>query len=207
MPRSRYDTFNEQDMMHDFNTSNVVKWVQRYDNTRLVDTDSGGPANDLHVGDVDDMHVGGPSAKNLHKPGPHQYMMDGEYGNIEIWIANHTWTDSANTSEVCRLYGNPTPKSPEISPPPAAVAAQIAALAAAAKVVGNLSVASYVQLTDTEMECDGIISMDRTAKFSAAQIAEIKKANDALVGEPTACSPIPGVQEGQGHAMPRWLWA
>lgn len=30
--------------------------------------------------------------------------MDGEYGNIEVWIANHTWTDSANTSEVCRLY-------------------------------------------------------------------------------------------------------
>ena len=32
-------------------------------------------------------------------------MMDGEYGNIEFWIANHTWTDSANRSEVCRLYG------------------------------------------------------------------------------------------------------
>eukprot|EP01046_Picozoa_sp_COSAG06_P095277 COSAG06_NODE_41404_length_392_cov_0.440273_1_plen_43_part_10 len=31
--------------------------------------------------------------------------MDGEYGNIEFWIANHTWTDSANRSEVCRLYG------------------------------------------------------------------------------------------------------
>ena len=46
----------------------VVRWVQSYDSTRLVDTDSGGPANDLHVGDVDDMHVGGPSPKNPHKP-------------------------------------------------------------------------------------------------------------------------------------------
>ena len=64
----------------------VVRWVQSYDSTRLVDTDSGGPANDLHVGDVDDMHVGGPSPKNPHKPGPRQYMMDGEYGNIEIWV-------------------------------------------------------------------------------------------------------------------------
>jgi hypothetical protein len=35
-------------------------------------------------------------------------MMDGEYGNIEFWIANHTWTDSANRSEVCRLYGKET---------------------------------------------------------------------------------------------------
>ena len=82
----QYDTFNEQDMMHDFNTSNVVKWVQRYDPTRLVDTDSGGPDNSLHVGDVDDLHVGGPSPTNPHKPSARQYMMDGEYGNLEFWI-------------------------------------------------------------------------------------------------------------------------
>ena len=43
-----------------------MRWVQSYDSTRLVDTDSGGPANDLHVRDVDDMHVGGPSPKNPH---------------------------------------------------------------------------------------------------------------------------------------------
>ena len=67
-------------------------------------------------------------------------------GLLDPQIANHTWTDSANTSEVCRLYGNPSPKSPQVSPPPAAVAAQIAGLAAAAKAVGNLSVASYVQV-------------------------------------------------------------
>eukprot|EP01043_Picozoa_sp_COSAG02_P078202 COSAG02_NODE_17489_length_999_cov_9.566485_1_plen_190_part_00 len=183
--------------------------VQRYDSTRLVDTDSGGPANDLHVGDVDDMHVGGPSAKNPHKPGPRQYMMDGEYGNIEVWIANHTWTDSANTSEVCRLYGNPGPKNPQKSPPPAAVATQIAALATAAKLVGNLSVASYVQLTDTEMECDGVLSMDRTPKFSVEQIAQIQEANKALVGQPVACTPLPTPAQGerQRHEIPRWLWS
>ena len=182
--------------------------VQRYDSTRLVDTDSGGPDNGLHVGDVDDLHVGGPSAKNLHEPGPRQYMMDGEYGNIEVWIANHTWTDSANTSEVCRLYGNPTAKNPQESPPPATVAEQIANLADAAKALGNLSVASYVQLTDTEMECDGILSMDRTPKFSAEQISHIKKANEALVGEPVACTPLSTPAPGPKEVakMPRWLW-
>ena len=135
-------------------------------------------------------------------------MMDGEYGNIEIWVANHTWTDSANTSEVCRLYGNPSKKNPQKSPTPAAVASQIAGLAAAAKTVGNLSVASYVQLTDTEMECDGIISMDRTPKFSTAQIAQIKKANELLVGEPVACTPITAPPLGQYEVLevPRWLW-
>ena len=70
-------------------------------------------------------------------------------------IANHTWTDSANTSEVCRLYGNPSPKSPQVSPPPGAVATQIAGLAAAAKAVGNLSVASYVQV---RIDCSGCIN-------------------------------------------------
>eukprot|EP01047_Picozoa_sp_COSAG01_P044194 COSAG01_NODE_3979_length_5471_cov_3.013217_4_plen_156_part_00 len=86
----QFNTFNEQDMEHDFNVSNAVRWVQRYDSTRLVDADSGGPGNDLHVGDVDDLHVGGPSAQNPHRPGPRQYAMDGEYGNIEVWVANHS---------------------------------------------------------------------------------------------------------------------
>ena len=48
-------------------------------------------------------------------------------------------------------------------------------MAAAAEQLGNLSVASYVQLTDTEMECDGVLSYDRTPKFSAEQIAMIRK--------------------------------
>ena len=54
------------------------------------------------------------------------------------------------------------------------------------------------------MECDGVISYDRTAKFSGAQIASIKKANDALVGTPTKCDPIPPAV-GMS-AVPRWLW-
>ena len=144
------DTFNEQDMMHDFNTSNVVKWLQRYDSSRMVDTDSGGPDNSLHVGNVDDLHVGGPNAKNGHKPSPRQYMMDGEYGNIEFWIDGHTWTNSADKTEVCRLYGNPDASHPMISGPPHGVAVAIAGLANAARVFGNLSVASYVQLTGAQ---------------------------------------------------------
>ena len=108
------------------------------------------------------------------------------------------------------LQGNPGPKNPQKSPPPAAVAAQIAALATAAKVVGNLSVASYVQLTDTEMECDGVLSMDRTPKFSTEQIAQIKKANEALVDQPVACTPLPGLGPAPGerrrHEIPRWVW-
>ena len=62
-----------------------------------------------------------------------------------------------------------------------------------------------LQLTDTEMECDGIISMDRTPKFTTAQIAEIKKASDALVGKPVACAALPDA--AARSSPPRWLWA
>ena len=48
--------------------------------------------------------------------------MDGEYGNMEFWIDGHTWTNSTNLTEVCRLYDNPTPKTPEQNAPPAEIA-------------------------------------------------------------------------------------
>ena len=53
----QFETFNEGDMVRSFaNVSDIVKYVQGYAPGRLVDTDSGGPANNLHVGDVDDIH-------------------------------------------------------------------------------------------------------------------------------------------------------
>ena len=56
----QWDLFNEQDMVEDFNTSGVLRWVRAHDPTRLIDVDSGGPANSDHRGDVDDLHVGAP---------------------------------------------------------------------------------------------------------------------------------------------------
>jgi hypothetical protein len=35
---------------------------------------------------------------------------------------------------------------------------------------------------DVENECDGMVNMDRTPKFNAAQIAQIVAANQALTG-------------------------
>ena len=44
----------------------------------------------------------------------------------------------------------------------------------------GLSYCVYTQTTDVENECDGMVSMDRSAKFSADQVAAIKAANLAL---------------------------
>ena len=63
--------------------------VQQLDPSRLVDTDSGGPANDLHIADVNDFHnypyPGNPSAS------PTQYAMQGEFGGIGAFISGHEW--------------------------------------------------------------------------------------------------------------------
>ena len=77
-------------MVKHFNASNVVKWTKEYDPTRLVDTNSGGPANNLHVGDVNDIHSypwpGNPT------PSDTQYAMIGEFGGIGAFVDGHMWT-------------------------------------------------------------------------------------------------------------------
>jgi len=51
----------------------------------------------------------------------------------------------------------------------------------------GVSVCIYTQTTDVENECDGMVNMDRSAKFSPAQVAEIRAANIALI---TAASQV-----------------
>ena len=52
-----YTVFNENDCVSVFNNvSDVVSWAKSLDPSRLIDTNSGGPGNALHVGDVNDIH-------------------------------------------------------------------------------------------------------------------------------------------------------
>jgi hypothetical protein len=57
--------------------------------TRLVDTNSGGPANKLYIGDVNDVH----SYPYPQDPAPSatQYAMQGEFGGIGAFIAGKEW--------------------------------------------------------------------------------------------------------------------
>lgn len=57
-----WTVFNEHDCVAQFNATQVVTMVQQLDTTRLVDTDSGGPANNLHIADANDIHVSGSNA-------------------------------------------------------------------------------------------------------------------------------------------------
>ena len=47
----------------------------------------------------------------------------------------------------------------------------------------HVSASVYTQTTDVELECDGFLNYDRTSKFSAADTAAIKKANEAIIAK------------------------
>ena len=54
----QWDIFNEGDCVQIFpDVPSIVGWLAEYDSSRLVDTNSGGGANDLAIGDVNDHHT------------------------------------------------------------------------------------------------------------------------------------------------------
>eukprot|EP01051_Picozoa_sp_SAG22_P008114 SAG22_NODE_601_length_8666_cov_7.089413_5_plen_669_part_00 len=191
----QWTLFNEADMVAKFDPAAVVGWARDYDPSRLLDTNSGGPANSLGIGDVNDTHDYpwplGPAAK---RPGPvpsaTQYAMLGEMGGMGSFTTGHMWA--------------PAPPGP--APPPGSKAAAgnrgcfsyghsfVSTPADEAEVyrwiVGNISrhpevsVSVYTQTADVEDECDGFLNYDRTKKMGAADEAMLKQLNLALIGKP-----------------------
>ena len=168
----QYTVFNEGDCVGVFkNVSAIVEWARAYDPSRLVDTNSGGPANDLHVGDVNDIHSYPWPGKPV--PSASQYAMVGEFGGIGTFQTGvHEWANGQ-----CGTYlKEPTPQ---------------AYTDVYVQMIGNLTVYKddpgvsaciYTQTTDVENECDGMENKDRSPKFTAAQVAQIKAANQRLTG-------------------------
>jgi hypothetical protein len=68
----------------------------------------------------------------------------------------------------------------------------------------DVAVAGYVQMTDVEQECDGLLSYDRTPKFSAVDTAAIRNANILLVGSPQR-GVVPADENKSKQPQPRWL--
>ena len=170
----QWETFNEGDCYGVFtnksgvSVEDVVAYVQQLDSTRLVDTDSGGGANNLHVGDVNDIH----DYPNPGDPQPYQnkqYAMIGEYGGIGCWVVGHEWASGCygyekvgtNVTAFNELY--------------------IGMTQAIIKNAGDISVVIYTQITDVENECDGYLSYDRTEKFNAKQKQSVVKANQEMI--------------------------
>jgi hypothetical protein len=165
----QWELFNEGDCYGVFNVPEVVAWATAYDPYRLIDTNSGGGANDLHIGDVNDIHSypwpGSPA------PSATQYAMLGEFGGLGAFINGKEWAPGQ-----CGTYlPTPTPADE------AGVYVNMTKILEVNKYSPGVSVSIYTQITDVENECDGFYNMDRSAKFSADQLAAVKAANQALI--------------------------
>jgi len=164
----QWTVFNEGDCIGVFDVPSTVKFAQSLDSTRLFDTNSGGPGNDLHIADVNDIHTypwpGDPY------PNSSQYAMLGEFGGIGAFVAGHEWVPKQ-----CGTY-LPVSTPEDEANTYIQMAKQIQAHKA------DISVSIYTQIADVERECDGFLNYDRTNKFNDAQTNAIKAANQALIG-------------------------
>jgi len=164
----QWTVFNEGDCVGSFDVPKTVSFAKSLDSTRLFDTDSGGPANDLHLADVNDIHSypypGDP------KPTKTQYGMIGEYGGIGAFVKGHEWVPNQ-----CGTYLH-------VDTPQEEADTYIAMVKTIASRKADISVCIYTQITDVERECDGFLNYDRTNKFNAQQTQAVHDANVALIG-------------------------
>lgn len=152
--------FNEGWGQHDTNA--VLKWVQQYDPTRLVNGPSGW--TDRGYGDMKDMHrYPGPG---MFPVMPDRVSVLGEFGGLGLPVKDHLWKDQGNwgyrtlktTSELRDGYRQ--------------------LLRRLHPLIGKgLAAAVYTQTTDVEIEVNGLLTYDRevlkldpveTAKWHAA---------------------------------------
>jgi hypothetical protein len=163
----QWDAFNEGDCVSQFNVPSVINQIRQLDPSRLLDTNSGGPGNDLHIADVNDVHTypypGDP------KPSATQYAMLGEFGGIGAFVAGKEWVPGQ-----CQTYLHVD--TPELE---ATTYIAMAQTIRSRKV--DLSASVYTQITDVERECDGFLNYDRTNKFNADQTARIATANQNII--------------------------
>jgi hypothetical protein len=144
-----------------FKTKEIVEWTKDYDPSRLVNPASGG--NHYPVGDMLDMH---------NYPQPKMGLFDseranvlGEYGGIGLALKEHLWIKDLNMGAfTCKTTGELTKTYIEY----AEILKQL--------VPYGYSAAVYTQITDVEMEVNGLITYDRKViKIDEQQIRKINQ--------------------------------
>jgi len=134
--------FNEAQAQH--NTAGLVSMVHKLDPSRLINQASGG--NHYGVGDFLDIHSYPPPAVPFSKT---QVLACGEYGGIGFIIPNHTWKVGDtyiminNKNDYTDLYNKFTDDLTLY------------------KTNMGLSAAVYTEITDVEVELNGLLTYDR----------------------------------------------
>lgn len=144
-----------------FETVNITKWLKSVDPTRLVLSAAGG--NDFGSGDIDDDHFyPGPAAPPAER---NRAAVLGEFGGFGLPLSGHTWEDEKNWGY--RSFRN----ADELTQ------AYVDAVAGVRPLVeSHLSAAIYTQITDVEIEVNGLMTYDREVlKIDEAKILATSK--------------------------------
>lgn len=151
--------FNEGWGQH--RTNDILAWTKRLDPTRLVDGPSGW--TDLGFGDMLDKH---------EYPGPGMFPAQGgrasvlgEFGGLGLPIDGHLWQQDKN-------WGYRSMKDrEELGQRYAALLANLPML-----IDRGLSAAIYTQITDVEIEVNGLVTYDRqVVKIPVEKLAELHR--------------------------------
>jgi hypothetical protein len=170
----QWDIFNEDDCWKrdGFDVNGTVAMVRGLSgNRRLINTNSGGGANDFHIGDVNDDHSYSRPLPAHVVPWKTQYSMLGEFGGQKFGVVGKEWMPGSCFNE----SGINT--ASDMADSYIAMAETLQTRVAAE----YLSASVYTQTTDVELECDGFLNFDRSAKFGATDVARIKQANENLI--------------------------
>ena len=153
--------FNEGQARHD--TAKLVGLAKSLDPSRLTNRDSGaGYERDDEggtVSDVDDVHSYPPPA--VSGPSPNQALVCGEYGGIGFILPEHSlkpkdnwgYTEVKTPKDLEELYGEFTNILKRL------------------QTNNGLSAAVYTEITDVEIESNGLMTYDRVIKCDPSEIA------------------------------------
>lgn len=146
-------------------TNKFVTMVRRLDSTRLINEASGW--NHYGYGDVKDIHpYPAPSYTTTTKK---QATACGEYGGVKYALSGHLWSSDS--------WGYATVESPAALDD---TYTRYARKLAYYKTFKGLSAAVYTQITDVEVEVNGLMSYDRVVK---SDIDRLYRANRLAIEE------------------------
>jgi len=144
-----------------FKTVDICDWTKSYDPSRLVNSASGG--NFFKAGDILDLH---------NYPGPDMYLYDtervnviGEYGGIGLPVESHLWRPEKNWGYI--QFKN----SKEVTDEYIKYAQMLKKM-----IKAGFSAAIYTQITDVEVEVNGLMTYDRKViKIDEDRVKRINK--------------------------------
>ena len=156
-----------------YDTERLAGHVKQMDPTRLVNNASGW--TDMKAGDVMDIHsYPKPAAPNAE---PGRAIVLGEFGGLGLALPGHTWQKEhwgyrgmKDVEELTSTYEG--------------FLASVRAL----KETAGLCAAVYTQITDVEVECNGLMTYDRV--IVKAPSVRISDANKAAITPPAASKGI-----------------